>query len=62
MTGGHALTTLRNSRAAAVAVAIIQIIKTAPRQKWQQQVEEYLRDEFEDERRQALADRELADA
>jgi hypothetical protein len=45
-----------------VAVAVIQIIKTAPRQKRQQQVEQYLRDEFEDERRQALADRELADA
>jgi adenosylmethionine-8-amino-7-oxononanoate aminotransferase len=62
MTGGRAMTTLRNSRAAAVAVAVIQITKTAPRQKRQQQVEQYLRDEFEDERRQALADRELADA
>jgi adenosylmethionine-8-amino-7-oxononanoate aminotransferase len=62
MTGGRAMTTLRNSRAAAVAVAVIQIIKTAPRQKRQQQVEQYLRDEFEDERRQALADRELVDA
>ena len=60
--GGRAMTTLRNSRVAAVAVAIIQIIKTAPRQQRQQQAERYLRDEFEDERRQATADRELADA
>lgn len=51
-----------NSRAAAVAVAVIQIIKTAPRQQRQQQVEQYLHDEFEDERRDALVDRELADA
>jgi adenosylmethionine-8-amino-7-oxononanoate aminotransferase len=56
------MTTLRNSRAAAVAVAVIQIIKTAPRQQRQQQVEQYLRDEFADERRQAIADREPADA
>jgi adenosylmethionine-8-amino-7-oxononanoate aminotransferase len=62
VTGGRAMTTLRNSRAAAVAVAVIQIIKTAPRQKRQQQVEQYLANEFEDERRQAIADRGLADA
>ena len=60
--GGRAMTTLRNSRAAAVAVAVIQIIKTAPRQQRQQQVEQYLRDEFDDERRHAIADREPADA
>ena len=47
----------RNDRAAAVAVAVIQIIKTVPRQQRQ-----YLRDEFDDERREALADRKLADA
>jgi hypothetical protein len=60
--GGRAMTTLRNSRAATVAVAITQIIKTAPHQKRQQQVEQYLANEFEDERRQTIADRELSDA
>jgi adenosylmethionine-8-amino-7-oxononanoate aminotransferase len=50
-----------NDRAAAVAVAVMQIIKTAPRQRRQQQLEQYLRNEFEDERRQTVTDRELAD-
>jgi hypothetical protein len=49
-------------RAAVVAVAVIQIIKTTPRQQRQQQLELYLRNEFEDERRQAIAHQELADA
>lgn len=57
-----AMTTLRNSRAATVAVAVIHIVKTAPHQQREQQVEQYLHDEFEDERREALADQELADA
>jgi hypothetical protein len=50
-----------NDRAAAVAVAVMQIIKTAPRKQRQQQLEQYLRNEFEDERRQTITDRELAD-
>jgi hypothetical protein len=56
--------TLRKTadRAAVVAVAILQIAKTAPRRERQQQIERYLRTEFEDERRQVIADRELADA
>jgi hypothetical protein len=49
-------------RAAAAAVAVTQIFRTASPQEQQQRVEQYLRDEFEDERRQVLADRELADA
>ena len=52
----------RNDRAAIAAVAVFQIIKTAPYQQRQQQVEQYLRNEFEDERRQSMADRGLADA
>jgi hypothetical protein len=51
---------VRNDRA--VAVAVTQIIKTALHQQRQQQLEQYLRNEFEDERRQAIADREPADA
>jgi hypothetical protein len=51
----------RSDRAAQAAVAILQIIKTAPCQR-RQQLEQYLADEFEDERRQAIADRELVDA
>jgi hypothetical protein len=62
MTSGHAMTTLRNSGAAAVAVAVLQIIMTALPQQRRHQVEQYLADEFEAERRQAIADRELADA
>jgi adenosylmethionine-8-amino-7-oxononanoate aminotransferase len=50
-----------NDRAAAVAVAVMRIIKTAPRKQRQQQLEQYLRNEFEDERRQTITDRELAD-
>jgi hypothetical protein len=45
-----------------MTVEAIQIIKTAPHQQRQQQVEQYLANEFEDERRQAIADRELSDA
>ena len=48
-------------RATAAAVAVIQITSTAPRQQRQQQVEQCLRNEFEDERRQAAADRELSE-
>jgi adenosylmethionine-8-amino-7-oxononanoate aminotransferase len=50
-----------NDRAAAVAVAVMQIIKTAPRRQRQQQLEQYLRNEFEDEWCQIVTDRELAD-
>jgi hypothetical protein len=60
--GGCAMTAPRKSQAVAVAVAIIQIIKAAPHQQRQQQVEQYLANEFEDERRQAIADHELSDA
>jgi hypothetical protein len=49
-------------RASVVAVAVIQIIKTIPRRQRQQQLELYLRNEFEDEWRQAIADQELAGA
>jgi hypothetical protein len=49
-------------RATAVAVAVLQISATAPPRERQQRIEQYLRQEFEDERRQAIADRELADA
>jgi hypothetical protein len=49
-------------RAARVAVSVTQIFDTASPQERLQQLEDYLRDEFEDERRQAIADRELADA
>ena len=52
----------KSDRAAVVAVALIQIMTTAPNKQRQQQLEQYLPNEFEDERRQALADRELADA
>ena len=52
----------RSDRAAITAVAVLQIIKTTPYQQRQQQVEQYLADEFENERRQAIADREMADA
>jgi hypothetical protein len=55
--------TLHNiDRAAVVAVAAAQILETALPQERLQQLEDYLRDEFEDERRQAIADQELADA
>lgn len=52
----------RSDRAARVAAVLIQIAITVPRQQRQQQFENYLREEFADERRQAIADRELADA
>jgi hypothetical protein len=55
--------TLHNiDRAAVVAVAAAQILETALPQERLQQLEDYLRDEFEDERRQAIADLEPADA
>ena len=49
-------------RADQAAIAVLQIAGTAPPQQRQQQIEQYLRNEFADERRQAIADRELADA
>src|SRR5262245_53326023 len=52
----------RSDRAARVAAILSQISITVPRQQRQQQFENYLRDEFEDERRQTIADRELSDA
>ena len=51
-----------NDRAAATAVAVAQIMMTAPCEERQQLIEQYLREEFADEQRQAVADRELVDA
>jgi hypothetical protein len=48
-------------RAAIVAVAVMQIIDTAPKQSAQQELEKYLRDELADLARQAAAERELSD-
>jgi hypothetical protein len=44
-------------RAAIVAQAILQIVRTAPAEKLHQAVAEYLRDEFIDLERQIVADR-----
>ena len=52
----------RADRATAATIAVLQIATTAPPKQRQQQIEQYLRNEFEDERRQVIADRELADA
>jgi hypothetical protein len=52
----------RADRATVTAIAVVQIATTAPPQQRQQQIEEYLRQEFADERRQVMADRELVDA
>jgi hypothetical protein len=52
----------RTDRAVRVAATLIQISIAVPRRQRQQQFENYLRDEFADERRQAMTDRELADA
>ena len=43
-------------RAAVVTDAIVQIFETAPTSEREGAIEEYLRDEFLDEQRQALAD------
>ncbi len=49
-------------RAAVVTVAILQMVAAAtPQQDLQQALENYLRDEFFDAERQALADKEPAD-
>jgi hypothetical protein len=48
--------TRRCDRAAVVAVAVLQIFETAPTSEREEAIEEYLRDEFLDEQRQALAD------
>ena len=53
---------MRNSRADQAAIAVLQIAGTAPPQQRQQQIAQYLANEFEELRRQAIADRELADA
>jgi hypothetical protein len=45
-----------HDRAAVVTDAIMQIFETAPTSEREEAVEEYLRDEFLDEQRQALAD------
>ena len=46
--------TRRRDRAAVVAVAVLQIFETAPTSEREEAIEEYLRDEFLDEQRQAL--------
>jgi hypothetical protein len=51
-----------HDRAAVVATAIEQIFATAPGPERQQAVEDYLRDEFADVQRQAIADCEPVDA
>jgi hypothetical protein len=48
--------------AAIVAQALLQIATTSRRQCLYQQFEEILRQEFAEERRQAMVDRRLADA
>ena len=53
--------TSSHDRAAAVTTAILQIFFTAPERRLRQAIEAYLRGEFADERRQAMADRELPD-
>jgi hypothetical protein len=50
-----------NDRAAVVAQTILAIIKQAPAVERRQQIEDLLRQEFADERRQAVADRSLPD-
>jgi hypothetical protein len=49
-------------RAAVVTTAVLQILMTAPWCRRRQQLELLLRDEFADERRQAIADRSSSDA
>jgi hypothetical protein len=46
----------RHDRAAAAAAAILQIRRTAPAREFRKALESYLRDEFNDVERQALAD------
>jgi hypothetical protein len=46
-------------RAAILAVAVLQILATAPKQSAQQELERYLRDELSDLARQVAAEREL---
>ena len=53
---------MRNSRADQAAIAVLQIAGIAPPQQRQQQIAQYLANEFEELRRQAIADREVADA
>jgi hypothetical protein len=48
-------------RAATLAVAVLQIIDTAPKQSARRELEKYLRDELADLARQAAAERELSD-
>jgi hypothetical protein len=45
-----------------IETAILQVVATASRRRLRQAIEAYLRDKFADERRQAMADRELPDA
>jgi hypothetical protein len=53
---------VHRDRAAIVASTLMLVIDTAPKRRLRQQIEQILRDELEDERRQAAADRELSDA
>jgi hypothetical protein len=48
-------------RAAAVAIAVMQVIATAPEKELRQAIENYLRDEFANIERQTAADRETGD-
>jgi len=49
-------------RAAVIAIAILQIVDTAPDYTVRQQVENYLRDEIADLENRIIAEREVADA
>jgi hypothetical protein len=52
---------VHHDRAAIVASTLMLIIDTAPKAYLRQQIEQLLRDEFEDLRRQIAADREPSD-
>jgi hypothetical protein len=48
-------------RAATLAVAVLQIIDTAPKHSARRELEKYLRNELADLARQAAAEREVSD-
>jgi hypothetical protein len=49
-------------RAATLAIAVLQIIDTAPKQSARRELKRYLRDELADLSREVIAERELSDA
>ena len=55
------LSTRTMDRAAAVAIAIMQMIATAPEKELRPAIENYLRDEFANIERQTAADQETGD-